>query len=44
MGNVSGTNYREMKTGISCTITFFLENLAIYGIMWKIFYSRAGSK
>jgi len=33
-----------MTTLIYCSITVFLDNRAVYGIMWKIFYSRTGRR
>jgi len=36
MSDDSGKSYREMTTLIYCSITVFLDNRAVYGIMWKI--------
>jgi hypothetical protein len=35
MGNVSNSSSRENQNRISCCLTFFFENRAVYEIMWK---------
>jgi hypothetical protein len=40
MRNVPGESCREIKTHITCSITFFFENLAVYEIMWENIVER----
>jgi hypothetical protein len=34
----------KIKTHVLYPITFFFENHAVYGIMWKILYSQTGHR
>jgi hypothetical protein len=41
----ASADVEEIKTHISCSITSFIENRAVYEIMCgKILYSRAGGR
>jgi len=42
MRNVSDKIIEKIKTNILCSIIFFVENLAVYNIMWKIIRRRFG--
>jgi hypothetical protein len=35
MGNISDRIVEKIKTHVLCSVTFFVESLAVYEIMWE---------